>query len=197
MSILSLFLILFFIIDPLGNIGAFEEMLKEVPKDKRRGILLREMGFALVLMLFFYVVGDKLLELLELSEMTVRVTAGLILFLFAIKILFPKVENVRTQHYKKNEIPYFVPLSVPLVASPSLLATIMLFANIPVLETPLLFAIFFAWFAATLILLFSQPLYKLLGTSGLAACEKLTAMILVLLAIQRFLEGIKLLIAQI
>ncbi len=194
MSMVSIILILFLIMDPVGNISSFNDLLKGMEPKKQRWIILREMGIAIFLMLAFYGIGDLLLDLLKVSETTVRLASGIILFLAAIKILFPGTKGFR-ENLKIKDEPFIVPLAIPLVAGPSLLATIMLYAHLDEIQLWLIPAIFIAWLLSTIILFFSGPIKSLLGANGLSACERLMGMVLILLAIQRFLEGVMLLVA--
>ncbi len=189
MSLLSLSLILFLIMDPFGNISSYLYMVEGIPPKRKAWIVIREMLIALAFMLVFYFLGEKLFEILDIDDTTVRFTSAVILFLTAIKILFPTTDSLRA-NLPKGE-PYVVPLAVPLIAGPSLLATIMLFAHLEHSRPYMLEAIFISWFFATLVLLLAPFLKRLLTDNGLMAFERLMGMILVMMAIQRFLEGIK------
>lgn len=189
MSFFNLVVILFLIMDPIGNISSSLSLLEGTPAKKRTWIIIREMLIALAVMIVFNFFGDFLFQILKVSDTTVRITSGVILFLIAIKILFPTTDSLRA-NLPEGE-PFVTPLAIPLVAGPSLLATIMLFTNIEQSEFYMLSAIFLAWLAALGVLLVGKPLQRVLGTSGLTACERLMGMILVMLAIQRFLEGIQ------
>lgn len=191
MTLLSVSLILFLIMDPVGSIATFQKMLQELAPARRRFVLLREMLIALAITLFVYFIGDALLGVLEVGEVPVRLSSGIILFLVAIKILFPSSQGLRESLQMKGE-PFIVPMAIPMIAGPSLLATVMLFAHMDMLNAVLFPAIILAWFTACLVLLLAPYLHKYLGNSGLLACEKLMGMVLVLLAIQRFMEGIQL-----
>lgn len=193
MTFISLALILFLIMDPVGNISAVLSLLRTLSPSRRHWVIIREMFFALLAMLFFYIVGDWLLELLQVSEVTARLASGIILFLLAIKILFLSPTGLRA-NLKMNEEPFLVPLAIPLIAGPGLLATIMLYSFSDDLSPYLLPAILIAWFAALITLLLAKQIHSILGNNGLNACERLMGMILVLLGIQRFLEGIQLFI---
>lgn len=192
MSIVTLTVILLLLMDPLGNLSSYLAMVEDIPPARRRIIVLREMAFALATMLLFYVIGEFILSMLKISEPALRVTSGVILFLIALKILFPSQDSLRA-NLPKGE-PFITPLAIPLVAGPALLATIMLFAVTETAQAPLISAIFIAWVLATLIFLFAAPINRLLGASGLDAFERMLGMVLVLLAIQRTLEGIQIFI---
>jgi len=188
-------LILFLIMDPIGNVVPFLTVLEGTKNKKFKLIVLREMAFALLLLLSFYFVGDYLMEFLGISQVTVSLTVGLILFLFALKIIYPSADHIRAKLHPYDN-PLVVPLAIPLIASPSLLASIMLFGHLEAHEVTVLPAILGAWVLSLVVLFFSRKIYQVMGKNGLYACERLMGMILILIAIQRFLEGIKLFIEQ-
>lgn len=189
MTLFTLATILFLIMDPIGNISSSLALMHDLPAKRRRFVIIREMLIALAIMLFFCFVGEYIFNVLEVSETTLRLASGAILFLVAIKILFPSIDSLRA-NLPAGE-PFITPLAVPLVAGPSLLATIMLFAHLIPSQLTMLGAIFSAWIAALIILLSGSRLQRVVGTNGLMACERLMGMILIMLAIQRFLEGLK------
>ncbi len=189
MSFLTLTLILFLIIDPVGNIASYLSLTKNLENNRRWKFLTKEMLIALGLMIVFNYLGEVIFDVLKVSEVSVKISAGLILFLFALQVLFPTLNSIR-QNLPKGE-PFIIPLAMPLIAGPSLLATIMLFAHVEESQLVMLGAIFVAWLGAFIILALSRFLFKFLGNNGLMACEKLMGMVLILLAIQRFMDGIK------
>jgi len=189
MSLVSLTLILFLIMDPLGNVAYFIEVLNHIPPKQQRWVIIREMFIALGVMILFYFLGDFILDFLEVSDASVSLTAGTILFLVAIKIIFPNSRNSRLQS-RGDEEPFVVPLSIPLIAGPAMLATVMFYSHL--IGTSVIIPIFIAWFLASMVLVMSPLLMKTLGRNGLMAIERLMGMVLILLAIQRFLEGIHL-----
>lgn len=189
MTLLSLVAILFLIMDPVGNVAYFQEVLNHIPEKKRPIVIIRELLIALAAMLGFYFIGDGLIDVLGVSDASVSLTSGIILFLVAVKILFP-APDVKRIHGHMNESPFIVPLAIPLTAGPALLATIMLFAH---QEGPVvLIAIVVAWVLALGVLAPSKYLLKALGKNGLMAIERLMGMVLILLSIQRLLEGVRL-----
>lgn len=190
MSLISIALALFLIMDPFGSISAYLRMIKGIDPKRQKLIVVREMFFALVAIFFFYFFGQYLFRLLELSETTVRLASGVILFLIALKILFPSGDSLRANIPQAE--PFIIPLAIPLIAGPSLLATVMLYAYMDTNAVQMFTAILIAWFAALLVLLSANTLHRFMGNNGLIACERLMGMILVLLAIQRFMEGLKL-----
>jgi len=189
MTLFNLTVILFLIMDPIGNISSFLNLLKDFPKEARRKIIIREMLIALAAMLAFNILGEYIFSVLQISETALKLASGAVLFLVAIKILFPSIDSLRA-NLPAGE-PFITPLAIPLIAGPSLLATIMLFAHLEPSQPVMLSAIFMAWLLAVIVLLAGKTLQRIIGTNGLMACERLMGMVLVMLAIQRFAEGLQ------
>src|SRR5258708_4668151 len=95
LSLITIILTLLCIMDPLGNLSSVVRLTEGLEPNKQKRILLREMIFALACMLLFNFIGDYLLNYLDLSAIAVRLSAGIILFLVAIKILFPSGTSLR------------------------------------------------------------------------------------------------------
>lgn len=190
MTLFSATIILFLIMDPLGNIASFLRVLEHIEPKRRLWVIFREMAIALSAMLLFCLIGNTLLDHLQVSQSAVYFTSAIILFLVAIQILFPTLRSLRAPNKELTGDPLVVPLAIPLIAGPSLLATIMLYSHLDGFKTSLYIAILIAWVLSLAVLISSQWIYRLLGKSGLIALERLMGMILVLLSIQRFLEGI-------
>lgn len=192
MDLVTVTVTLLIIMDPIGNINTFLKMMDGIPKSRQRWIIVREMLIALAVMLLFNLIGEWIFQYLALSEIAVMLSAGLILFLTGLTIIYPSETNPRAK--MANGEPFIVPLAIPLIAGPSLLATIMLFAHMEPTQALMLGAIGISWAIAFLLLFFSHGIKKGLKTNGLIAFEKLMAMVLIMLAIQRFMDGIKLFI---
>lgn len=188
MTLFNIALILFLIMDPLGNITSYLYMTKELDPKRHNFIIFREMLIALVAIVAFYFIGDYLIDFLNLSEAAVILSSGLLLFLIALKILFPSQTSLRA-NLPKGE-PFIFPLAIPLIAGPGLMATIMLFSSIDSYRPMMLPAIAITWLASVTILFYSKAIKRVLGTNGLVAAERVIGMVLVLVAVQRVLEGV-------
>jgi multiple antibiotic resistance protein len=174
--------------DPIGNVSSYQSMVKELDSKRQSKIIFREMLIALAAMITFNYLGEFIFDFLDLSETTVRLSSGIILFLIAIKILFTSTDSPRANLPKGES--FIFPLAIPLIAGPGLLATVMLFAHLEPYQSVMLAAILIAWIFSAIILYFSGTIKRFLGDNGLMACERLIGMVLVLIAVQRFLEGI-------
>lgn len=189
MSTVSAGILLFLIMDPLGNIPVFLGLLKGVAPERRRRVLLRELLIALVVLFAFLLGGQYILKLLQLKQESVSIAGGIILFLIGVKMVFPPKEGI-FGHAEGGE-PFIVPMAIPGVAGPSAMAALLLLTNTQPGKLPQwALALFAAWFATALILWSATYLYRLLGESVLAALERLMGMILIALSVQMLLDGI-------
>lgn len=188
MTLLSAALLLFLVMDPLGNIPLYLTALKNVPDERRWKVIARELLIALAIMVIFLFGGQYFLSALQISEPALTVTGGVVLFLIAIKMIFPEGTETNIQN---NDEPFIVPLAIPYVAGPSSLATLILIMNSEPNRWPeWLVALLIAWFVTGVILLCAAPLAKILRNRGLVAIERLMGMILVALSIQMLMNGI-------
>lgn len=175
--------------DPLGNIPVFISALKEVPAERRQKIIIRELLIALVVLVIFLYSGKYILEALGLSEEAIQIAGAIVLFLIAIKMIFPTKGGILGEQPQGE--PFIVPLAIPCVAGPSTLAILMLLANSSgERQMDWLFALFSAWLCSSIILLASNRLSHILGVRGLVATERLMGMILVMIAVQMSLNGL-------
>lgn len=186
-----MFITLFLTMDAIGNISSYLKVLEHVDKRRYWWIVCREMLFALGFMLLFNFLGPFMIDAIGASEITVRLTSGLILLLFAISVIYPSEKNIRLQ-LEGIKDPFILPLAVPLTAGPALLATVSLFAMIEPSQICRLEAILWAWALSVVILLSGRFLQRILTNNGLLAMERLLALVLVMLATQRIMQGVKL-----
>lgn len=190
MEIISAATLLFLVMDPLGNIPIFLSVLDDVAPERRTRVLIRELLLALVVLVLFLFFGQYLLGFLQLSEHSIRIAGGIILFLIALKMVFPVRRSMHDTEVLQGE-PLLVPLAIPLVAGPSAMAVVMLMAsNDPSRMAEWLIALFAAWLLSSLILVSATGLKRFLGQRGLIAMERLMGMLLIALAVQMLLEGI-------
>lgn len=190
-EMISATVLLFLIMDPLGNLPIFMSVLKHLEPRRRRVVLIRELLIALLLMLIFLFAGEKILAFLNLRTETVSISGGIILFLIAIKMIFPSQEG-NSSGLSAGEDPFLVPLAIPLVAGPSILAALMLLSHQYPHQLPhLVAALLIAWGLSAAILLMSNLFLRLLGSKGVSALERLMGLILVMLSTQMFLDGVR------
>ncbi len=195
MTILAAAFSFFILMDPIGNVPLFISLLKGYRPERQRKIIIRELLIALGVIFTFYLLGNYLLNALKLSQYSVLISGGIILFLISLKMIFPTEHNHASDLPKQRE-PFIVPLAIPLVAGPAILAAVMLYSHQNASSWDTMIAITIAWAASLIILLASSFLQKILGKRGIFACERLMGLLLTLIAVQMFFEGLTLYIHQ-
>lgn len=189
MTIASAALLLFLILDPLGNIPVFLSLLRGMPARRQRIVLARELLIALAVLMLFLWCGKYALEAMHLRQESVSIAGGIVLFLIGIRMIFPPPEGLMGE-IPEGE-PFIVPMAIPLVAGPSGMAAVMLMGSQePDRMGAWSLALVLAWGATAAILFSATLLYKLLGRRALIALERLMGMLLVAISVQMLLDGI-------
>ncbi|MGB5331014.1 MAG: MarC family protein [Woeseiaceae bacterium] len=188
MTLASATVLLFLVIDPFGNVPFFVAALKQVDPARRKRVVVRELLIAYAVMVIFLFFGQPLLKVLGISGPALTIAGGVILFLIALRMVFP-MRGRSSQEDIEGE-PFIVPLAIPYVAGPSVLAVeLLLMSDEPTRWPVWLAAISIAWAITAVIVLFGSQVAERLGSRGLIAIERLMGMILVAIAIQMFLTG--------
>ena len=187
---LSAVILLSFVIDPFGNVPIVNAMLADVPPARRRVVILRECAIAFALLLGFMLAGRKLLEVMHLSETSLSIAGGVILFMIAIRMVFGHPEGAFGPQVRGE--PLIVPLAVPLIAGPSALAAVMLMATRDPSKLAMWASALTATMAlATLILVAGDKLQRWMGDRAMQAVERLMGLILTAIAVEMTLGGIR------
>lgn len=175
--------------DPLGNVPVFLSVLNSVEPKRRQLLILRETFIAFLILILFLFFGKYILAGMHISDPALSIAGGIILFLIAIKMIFPTEDQ---EGRPKNLVePFIVPLAIPLIAGPSTMTMVMLLATQQPHHIWLwALALTLAWVACTVVLVFADYLRKILGERGLHAIERLMGMVLTTMAVQMFLTGI-------
>ncbi|HXZ47924.1 MAG TPA: MarC family protein [Usitatibacter sp.] len=187
---LSAVIVLLLVIDPFGNVPLVNIMLADVPLARRRRVVLRECAVAFAILAAFMAFGPQILSLMRLSETSVTIAGGVILFMIAIRMVFGHSEGAFG--LQPHGEPLVVPLAVPLIAGPSALATVMLLASRPPHAMGLLAAALVAAMAlTTAILLAGENLQRWMGERAMQAMARLMGLILTAIAVEMLLAGIR------
>lgn len=189
MTLTAAAILLFLVFDPLGNIPFYLSALRQVAPERVRIVILRELVIALGILVVFLFAGERILAALGISGPALTVSGGVILFLIAVRMIFPSAD-ASTQEQVEGE-PFIVPLAVPYIAGPSAMATvILLMSRAPARWLEWLGALVMAWAATAIILFAATTLRRFLGKRGLIAMERLMGMVLIAIATQMLLDGL-------
>ena len=195
MSFLSAAVLLFLVMDPMGNVPFFMAALKTVEPARQRRVVVRELLIALGVMVFFLFAGRFLLQVLQISEPALTIAGGVILFLIALRMVFPSTE--RTMQEVVLGEPFIVPLAIPYVAGPSLLATeLLLMSREPNRWPEWLLALVLVWLVSSVLIYSGSSMRRFLGERGMIAIERLMGMVLITVSIQMLLTGLRVAIDQ-
>ena len=188
---LSAVIVLLLVVDPFGNVPLVNAMLADVPLARRRSVIVRECGIAFMVLAAFMAFGPEILAVMRLSESSLSIAGGVILFMIAIRMVFAHPEGAFGLQQGRGE-PLIVPLAIPLIAGPSALATVMLLASREPRELGMLAAALVAAMGvATGVLLAGERLHRWMGDRGMQAMARLMGLILTAIAVEMLLGGIR------
>jgi len=181
--------------DPFGNLPLVISVLKNVEPRARTRAVLRECAIAYSVLLAFMFGGDKFMHLLRLSDNALAIAGGLILFLIALRMVFPHAEGIFGESGETST--FIVPLAIPAIAGPSALATVLLLVS---REPQRVFdwveALSLAMLVSTLVMVSAQRISAWIGRRGVIAVERLMGLVLTAIAVQMLLAGIERFILQ-
>ncbi|WP_050027719.1 MarC family protein [Verrucomicrobium sp. BvORR034] len=187
---ISALVLLLIVLDPLGNVPVFSSLLRQVEPARRKRVILRECGIALVVLFFFLAFGGGFLKLVGLSQSSLGIAGSIILFMIALRMVFESTEKV-FGGLPQGE-PFIVPMAIPMLAGPSALATVILFTTREGVSTlGAVGAISIAMGVTCIVLLLGERIIRLVGERGLAAMERLMGLLLTAIAVEMFLRGVK------
>lgn len=191
MTTLSAITLLFIIMDPFGNMVIFNNLLSHYSTKRRTIILIRESLIAYVILLLFLFFGSSILEHLQISPPALSIGGGIVLFLVALGMVFPH-RNSTSSSSEAEEEPFIVPIAIPFLAGPSLIAALLLLVSqSPERMTDWFIAVTVAAMLTMLILSLSPILLKLLKRKGTRAVERLMGLLLIIISIQMLLNGVR------
>ena len=195
-DLLAAFIFFFTVIDPIGTIPVFIAVTASCNKQEKKMIAIKAALVAFIILLFFMVVGEIILDAINVPLSTFQIAGGIVLFLFALTMIFgeSKPEQEMKMVTKAGEKAIF-PLAIPSIASPgAILAAIMLTENnkfgfLEQFQTALMMlsVLFIAW----LFMALSTKLFRFIGTGGASIISRVMGLILSAVAVANVLEGVK------
>jgi small neutral amino acid transporter SnatA (MarC family) len=189
-TFISTVVLLFLVMDPFGGIPLFVTALRNVEEGRKIRVVLRECLIAFVLLLGCLIGGQHILNVLQLSQTSLGIAGGIVLFIIALRIIFPTTDGVFGDI--PGGEPFIFPLAIPLIAGPSALATVLLLASrYPERLLEWVAALSLAVGLSALILSLGNKVLRLLGERGLLAAERLVGLVLTAMAVEMFLNGVK------
>lgn len=195
-AILTKILFLIAVIDPLGSVPVYLEATKQFDQKKKKKVAIRASVVAFFILLFFIVVGQIILEGMDVTLDAFQISGGVILFLFALTMIFgegkPESEKHMIKDYKHVTI---FPVAIPSIASPGAIMAVVLLTDNKLYSiseqaiTTLLVLIVVA--ITMFILLAANAVQKRVGEYGITVISKVMGLILASYAVQSILSGLK------
>lgn len=190
MNFTSATILLLLVMDPLGGIPLFLAALAPVRQQARAKVILRECAIAFLVLLFFLFFGHNIMQVMHLSGTSLGIAGGIILFLIALRIIFPSREGIFGD-LPEGE-PFVVPLAIPLIAGPSAIATVLLLvSNEPTKLWVWVGALSASIALSTIVLMLGERITGILGSRGVQAFERLMGLVLTAVAVEMFLDGLR------
>jgi len=189
-SFVSAIVILLLVMDPIGNIPVFVTLLRNVDAERRTRVILRECAIAFAVLLVFVFFGPVLLEVFGISDPSLTIAGGVILFLIALRMIFRHPDGLFGDTVQGE--PFIVPLAIPSIAGPAAIATVVLLVSRePQRWMDWSAAVTVAMLVTVILLLFAERISRLVGERGLLAFERLMGLILTAIAVEMLLRGIQ------
>ncbi|WP_299836474.1 MarC family protein [uncultured Tenacibaculum sp.] len=195
-ELITTFLFLFAVIDPIGSVPVYLEATRDFDDISKRKIAIRASSIAFLILLFFILVGQIIFEGMEVTLDAFQISGGVILFLFALTMIFgdgkPEKEKQRITDYKHVTI---FPIAIPSIASPGAITAVVILTdnhsytfNEQIITTVFVFSVIVL---TAFILLAANKVQKIIGNYGITVISKIMGLILASYAVQNIMTGIK------
>lgn len=190
-SLISAVLLLLIVLDPFGSLPIYIASMSAVPNSRKLFVALRESAIAFSMLLLFMLSGEKFLTVMHLTERSLAVSGGVILFIIAIRMIFGEPGGGLAASDTTQE-PFIVPLAIPMLAGPSAMATVLLMASTEsdnVLVWIVALGITIA--ISALVLVCAERIRQIVGSAVVEASQKLMGLVLAAIATEMILSGLR------
>lgn len=198
--ILNAFVVLFVVVDPVGNAPIFAGLTRGQSDAERRRTAVKGVTLAAAILLAFFVVGNGLLSALGIGIPAFRIAGGILLFLVALDMVFAHHSGLRgatpserAEAHEREDISIF-PLAFPLIAGPGAITTVLLMASdsSDLTGQGMRLGVILVVLMITLgSLLLTARIVKVLGETGANVIDRLLGLILAAIAVQFVVDGIR------
>tara|TARA_R110000868_G_scaffold124573_8_gene329315 strand:+ start:1821 stop:2435 length:615 start_codon:yes stop_codon:yes gene_type:complete len=195
-EIITTILFLVAVIDPLGSVPVYLEATKNFDKQHKRKIAIRASAVAFFILLFFIIIGQLILEGMNVSLNAFQISGGVILFLFALTMIFgdgkPENEKNKITDYKHVSV---FPIAIPSIASPGAIMAVVLMTNNNLYtiqqQAVTTVLVLFVVVLTCILLLIANVVLQKVGEYGITVISKIMGLILASYAIQSILSGLR------
>jgi multiple antibiotic resistance protein len=197
--------LVFFIVDPLGNVPFFLALTEGADTENRRKTAFRASLISLFILLLFAFVGEWILRLFRVSMSSFQIAGGILIFIIALSMLQARRSRAKSTPKEEQEgvaaddVAVF-PLAIPMLAGPAAITTVMVLINLsasPVQKGLVALAIVLTCVFSYWIFRESSRLLGLLGQTGINVLTRLMGFLLAVISVQFVIDGVKAVISQI
>ncbi|MBD1568444.1 MULTISPECIES: MarC family protein [Aliivibrio] len=195
------FVVLWAVIDPIGSVPVYLSQTQHLSAKQRKLVALKAVAIATLVLLFFLIVGQLLLEAMQIPLPAFQVAGGLVLLIFALTMIFgeskPEQEQKMSEEMSHSDLADLAvyPLAIPSIASPgAMMAIVMLTDNsrYSLLDQSITAGVMLVVLLITLgLLLGATFIQKVIGNVGSAIISRVMGLILAAVAVNNLLIGIK------
>ena len=204
-QLLKTFILFFVVIEPISMVPLFGALTRGAEAGYRRRMAFKAVAISAGLFIVFALVGDYLLQALNVSVNAFKIAGGMLLFLLSVDMVFARNSGLRSTTVReqdearhREDISVF-PMAFPLIAGPGALATLLLVVSEvrgDVTEVGLTLGVVMVVLLITLLLLLATTqVMRVLGVTGANVVSRLLGVVLTALAVQYVIDGIRAVIA--
>ena len=196
LDLLKNFFFLFAVIDPLGAIPIFLSATKNFDNKNKKLIALKAPAIACLILIFFILVGQFIMDTMHITLPAFRVSGGIVLFIFALTMVFghEKEKESKEMMQDPSHVTIF-PIAMPAIASPGAILAVVLLTDNSVYsfsqQLTTIGIVVMVMIATGLLLLAAGAIQKKLGEAFILVFTKIMGLILASFAVESILGGIK------
>jgi multiple antibiotic resistance protein len=190
------------IVNPLGATLVYVSLTTGLDKPARDTIAKDSCRFALLILLFVAVLGAWILKLFGISLEAFRIAGGILLFGIGMEMVYARTSRTKltaTEKYesRENDDVAIMPLAIPMIAGPGAITTTIVMMNEAIVMTPIAIAVVFIAIVVSIVITYymmrnSDYIMKRVGQREYRAINRLMGMLLIAIAVQFVINGIKL-----
>lgn len=199
--LITQFVVLWAVIDPVGTVPVYLSQTQGLTTRQKRLVALKAVGIATGVLLFFLIMGQFLLEAMQIPLPAFQAAGGLVLLLFALSMIFgegkPAQEAKLSEELGRTELANLAvyPLAIPSIASPGAMMAIVLLTDNhrhSMIDQGLTAGVMVLVLLCTLLLLLgATSIHKIIGNVGAAIISRVMGLILAAVAVNNLLMGVR------
>lgn len=181
------FMLFWTTVNPPGALAIFAGLAAALTAKERKRVALRASIYAAIILIVAVAIGQVVLDAMGVRVLSLKLAGGIILFLFALRMLFGTNDQRSASSEENRDIAVF-PLAIPAIAGPGAIMAVILRTDNDVYTVPqqaesaavLLFVLFLNY----ILLLLSDPILRIIGQTGAAILARVMGILLAALAVE-------------